>query len=65
METSQLDRIERKLDRIIRFFHIDQEPQRTRQELERMADQAVQETLDRRGLKVVQNKIIVRKSVGC
>lgn len=47
----QLERIEEKLDKIIRFFNINQEPRRSNQELDQLADKMILDLNKRRKLR--------------
>jgi hypothetical protein len=47
----QLQRIEDKLDRIIRFFNIDQEPRRSNHEIDQLVEQTIFDLNKRRNMR--------------
>ena len=60
MELEQLNRIEQKLDKIIKFFNICRESRRSNQELERLAKETVAEWKRDGKLKLLNNKLIAK-----
>jgi len=55
VDSKQLERIESKLDKIIKFFNVDQESRRSNQELDRIADEMAEDMLKGTKLKIVNN----------
>jgi len=55
-----IKRLEKKIDKIIDFFNIDEKPRRSLQELHRLADRDAKDILNRRGLKLVDNNLVAK-----